>query len=268
MCVVSAVHSAAALCAPFHHTAAARGIYSSACAARRARGCVRCDRPGSRAFDRRCHVDELHGQRAVGRAILPQVGGRCRRRHLRHRRRRQPRHRPLQRRLGDHRRRCATGLHPGGLRGGHASQHARTESCVRPTVCASVLECVLRVCVCASVLECVLRVCVCAFEGVRVSFATQGGSLDAQAHGVYSGVLTGYPQKVRACGCAHSGRSCGPSLRLKCVCAVTRSPTPSPTPPPTPAPTPPLTPAPTLTPARSPTLAPTTAVPAVAPSGA
>jgi hypothetical protein len=46
---------AAALCAPSHRTAAACGIYSSARAARcgRVRGCVRCDRPGSRAFGRR-----------------------------------------------------------------------------------------------------------------------------------------------------------------------------------------------------------------------
>jgi hypothetical protein len=122
--------------------------------------------------------------------------------------------------------------------------------------------------------------------------ATQGGSWDAQAHGVYSGVLTGYPQKGRTCGCAHIGRSCDPSLSvegysegtqgysrvlvgyshgvlwvltsadravhlLACVCAVI-----------TPSPTPPLTPAPTPAPSRSPTLAPSTAVPAVAPSGA
>ncbi len=33
----------------------------------------------------------------------------------------------------------------------------------------------------------------------------------SQAHAVNSGVLRGYPEKVRMCVCAHIGRSCGPS---------------------------------------------------------
>jgi hypothetical protein len=59
-----------------------------------------------RAFGRRCHLDEPHDQRAVGRAILAHVGGRRRRRRLRHRRLRLGRRRQ-QGRVGEHRRRCA-----------------------------------------------------------------------------------------------------------------------------------------------------------------
>ncbi len=58
----------------------------------------------SRAFGRRCHVDEPHGQRAMGCTISAHVRGRRRRRHLRHRRR--WRH-LLPGRVGEHRRRCA-----------------------------------------------------------------------------------------------------------------------------------------------------------------
>ena len=65
---------------------------------------------------RRRHLDEPHGQRGMGRAIWAHVGGRRRRRHLRHRRLPQ---RHLERRLGEHRRRCAgrtysRGVVPGG----------------------------------------------------------------------------------------------------------------------------------------------------------
>jgi hypothetical protein len=86
----------------------------------RARGCVRCHRPGSRAFCRRCHLDVPHGQRGMGCAFWAHVRGRRRRRHLRHRRqrlgrRRQPRQLPG--RVGEHRRRCAAGLSLGGGRG-------------------------------------------------------------------------------------------------------------------------------------------------------
>jgi hypothetical protein len=65
---------------------------------------------GSARVGRRCHVDEPHGQRAVGCAIWAHVRGRRRRRHLRHRRLRQH---PLPGRVGEHRRRCAAGLCPG-----------------------------------------------------------------------------------------------------------------------------------------------------------
>ncbi len=77
-----------------------------------------CDRPGSRAFGRRCHLDELHDQRAVGCAARAHVRGRRRWHHLRHRRLR-PRHqRLLPGRVGEHRRRCVAGLSPGGGRWG------------------------------------------------------------------------------------------------------------------------------------------------------
>ncbi len=70
---------------------------------------------------RRCDVDEPHDQRAVGCATTPHVRDRRRlRRHLRHRRpsnRRQLQHHPLQRRLGEHRRRCAGRTRSGGCTG-------------------------------------------------------------------------------------------------------------------------------------------------------
>ncbi len=62
---------------------------------------------------RRCHVDEPHGQRGMGCALLPNVRGRRRRRHLHPRRQRRP-----QRRLGEHRRRCAGRTEFGGGRWG------------------------------------------------------------------------------------------------------------------------------------------------------
>ncbi len=72
-----------------------------------------CDRPGSRAFGRRCHLDEPHDQRAVGCATRAHIRDRRRRRHLRHRRLRPRLQHLLPGRVGEHRRRCAAGLSPG-----------------------------------------------------------------------------------------------------------------------------------------------------------
>jgi hypothetical protein len=93
------------------------GIYSSVCD----HVCVLrwCHRPVARV-GRRCEVDTLARQRAVGCAIWAHVRDRRRRRHLRHRRRRQQH---LQGRVGEHRQRCGplTGLArvPGGLLRGY-----------------------------------------------------------------------------------------------------------------------------------------------------
>ena len=118
----------------------ARGCVVKACARRGAawalpshlRGrAVLIGRPATRgrppvfAFDaigrhlrvgRRCDVDTRDRQRAVGCALLAHDRDRRRRRHLCPRRQR--RLRLLQRRLGEHRRRCAAGLaHGGGSKG-------------------------------------------------------------------------------------------------------------------------------------------------------
>ncbi len=74
-------------------------------AAARVAVAVRRDRcEVSRTFGRRCHLDVPHRQRGMGRAIWAHVGGRRRRRHLRHRRHRTL---PIRRRVGQHRRRRA-----------------------------------------------------------------------------------------------------------------------------------------------------------------
>jgi hypothetical protein len=119
---------ASRLHAPCHRTAATCSIYSSA-------RTTRCDRARLVAFGatgRACarvgcrgELDEPHGQRAVGWPRRAHVRGRRRRRHLRHRRRRRRPH-LLQRRVGEHRRRCTAGLSlgvvggvlDGGTRGG------------------------------------------------------------------------------------------------------------------------------------------------------
>ncbi len=72
---------------------------------------------------RRCHVEMPHGQRAVGWPRRAHVRGRRRRRHLRHRRLRLLQRNLLQRRVGEHRRRCAAGLSPrevGGVLDGYS----------------------------------------------------------------------------------------------------------------------------------------------------
>ncbi len=94
------------LCRRCGGTAGTGGINSSAGGA----GClawavaVRCDRPGYVRLGRRYHVDEPYSHGGMGSAIWAHVGGRRRRRHLRHRRRQ--RH-LLQGRVGQHQRRCA-----------------------------------------------------------------------------------------------------------------------------------------------------------------
>ncbi len=69
---------------------------------------------------RRCHVDEPHGQRGMGSARFAHVRGRRRRRHLRPRRRQRRRRLP-QRRVREHRRRCAAELSRWGQVGGYST---------------------------------------------------------------------------------------------------------------------------------------------------
>jgi hypothetical protein len=106
------------LCGRCGGTAGTGGVNSSAGGAGRprVRGCgsVR-SALGVARVGRRCHVGEPHDQRAMGRAICAHVGGRRRRRHLRHRRPPRRRH-PIQGRVGQHQRRCAAGLDRGGRR--------------------------------------------------------------------------------------------------------------------------------------------------------
>jgi hypothetical protein len=119
VCVCSERVCAPRRCAHSRGTAATCGIYSSACAALCGRARVvaaRCHWPGSRAFGRRCHLEEPHGQRTMGWPVFPHVRDRRRRRHLRHwRHQHGRRHRLhlLQGRVGEHRRRCVAGLGPG-----------------------------------------------------------------------------------------------------------------------------------------------------------
>ncbi len=90
--------------------AGACGINSSARAARRRpRARLRSVPPAGLArVGRRSDVHQSYEQRAVGCASLPRVGGRRRRRHLRHRRLLRQLHTPG--RVGEHRQRCAAGL--------------------------------------------------------------------------------------------------------------------------------------------------------------
>jgi hypothetical protein len=67
---------------------------------------------------RRYHLDEPHGQGAVGCAVWAHVRDRCRRRHLRHRRLRQRGTKLPPGRVGEHRRRCAAELSRWGVVGG------------------------------------------------------------------------------------------------------------------------------------------------------
>jgi hypothetical protein len=76
---------------------------------------VRCDRPVVARVGRRCELHQSYPQGGMGCAMGAHVGGRRRRRHLRHRRQQLPH--LLQRRVGEHRRRCAAGLSRGGLSG-------------------------------------------------------------------------------------------------------------------------------------------------------
>jgi hypothetical protein len=114
LCVRGCEHSAGTtMCVCLGAVCAATcGINSSAGGAGRprVRGCgsVR-SALGVVRIGRRCDVDEPHDQRAMGRPRWAHVGGRRRRRHLRHRRHQRRRH-LLQRRVGQHRRRCAAGL--------------------------------------------------------------------------------------------------------------------------------------------------------------
>ncbi len=92
-------------------TSVARRRLIAVCIARlvpcgRPRGVLSLRVEPSAGFARRCHLETRDRQRAVGCAIWAHVRDRRRRRHLRHRRQRQ-RH-PLPRRVGEHRRRCAT----------------------------------------------------------------------------------------------------------------------------------------------------------------
>jgi hypothetical protein len=115
---------ASALCRSSHHTAGTGGIDSSAGGAG---GCV-CvvavrlsNRPGVARVGRRGHLDESHRRGGMGCASVPHVGGRRRRRDLRHRRPRQWRCRQPGC-VGQHGRRCAgrTRSHGGhGVLGGY-----------------------------------------------------------------------------------------------------------------------------------------------------
>jgi hypothetical protein len=86
----------------------------------RARACVRV----FACVGRRCHVEMPYGQRAVGWPTCAHIRDRRCRRHLRHRRRRRRRLHLLQRRVGEHRRRCGPDSRRGwpGVRGGYSTQ--------------------------------------------------------------------------------------------------------------------------------------------------
>jgi hypothetical protein len=107
---------ASRLCRPSRGTAETGGIYSSAWTGGRKRVHFAFVASFVCPHGRRCDVDESCDQRSVGWPIWAHERDRRHRRHLRHRRLRLRRH-LLQRRVGQHRRRCAAGLARGRSRG-------------------------------------------------------------------------------------------------------------------------------------------------------